>query len=55
VKEILQNFGSIFAISFAIWQDFVNVCQNTYTMHNLVTVLGLAYRIGVVEQCCQMV
>jgi len=26
-----------------------------YTVHNLVTLLRLAYRIGVVEQCCQMV
>ena len=26
-----------------------------YTVRNLVTMLGLAYRIGVVEQCCQMV
>jgi len=25
-----------------------------YTVHNLVTFLGLAYRIGVVEQCCLM-
>ena len=26
-----------------------------YTVRNLVTLLGLAYRIGVVEQCCQIV
>jgi len=26
-----------------------------YIVHNLVTMLGLAYRIGVVEQCCQLV
>jgi len=26
-----------------------------YTVHNLVTLLWLPYRIGVVEQCCQMV
>jgi len=26
-----------------------------YTVHNLVTLFGLAYRIGVVEQCCQIV
>jgi len=26
-----------------------------YTVHNLVTLLGVAYLIGVVEHCCQMV
>jgi len=26
-----------------------------HTVHNLVTLLGIAYLIGVVEQCCQRV
>jgi len=53
---MLQNFGSILSILLVIWQDFVNVRQNEYTVHSLSTYYGLhsAYRIGVVEQCCQM-
>jgi len=30
-------------------------CLPEYTVHNLVILIGLAYRIGVVEQCCQIV
>ena len=30
-------------------------CLAEYTVHNLVTLLGLAYLIGVVEPCCQIV
>jgi len=26
-----------------------------FTVHNQITLLGLAYRIGVVEQCCHIV
>jgi len=30
-------------------------CLAEYTLHNVVTLLGLAYRISVVEQCCHIV
>jgi len=40
---------------FVIWQDFVIVWQNTVHRAQSVTLLWLAYRIGVVEQCCQVV
>jgi len=30
-------------------------CLAEYTVHSLITLLGPAYRIGVVEQYCQMV
>jgi len=58
MKKMLQIFGSFFVniicnIQFAIWQDFVTFGR----IHRAqsVTLLWLAYGIGVVEQCCQMV
>jgi len=45
----------ICSISFVIWQDFVIVWKNTPCAVGPVTLLWLAYRIGGVQQCCQMV
>ena len=53
MKKMLQNFVStICNILFVLWQDFVMFGR----IHRAqsVTLLWLAYRIGVVEQCCQM-
>jgi len=60
MKNILRTFGSILAILFVTVCIICNLagfykCLAEYTVHNLVTLLGLAYRIGVVEQRCQMV
>jgi len=46
------------------WQYFDNIiynlagfrkCLAEHTAHNLVTLLVIAYRIAVIEQCCQVV
>jgi len=52
MKKMLQNSGSILSILFVIWQDFV--IFGRIQRAQSVTLLGLAYRIGVVEQCWQM-
>jgi len=53
MNKMLQNFGSILSVLFVIWQDFV-IFGRIHSVQS-VTLLWLAYRIGVVEQCCQMV
>jgi len=55
LKRMLQRFVSSLSVLFVIWQwiwqDFVIVWQNT---PRTVCHLRLAYPIGVVEQCCQL-
>jgi len=61
MKKMLQNFVSILSVLFAILYivcnlaGFHNVLQNTVHRAQSVTLPWLAYRIDVVEQCCQMV
>jgi len=51
---MLQNFVNIICnIQFVVWQDFVTFGR-IHRAQSL-TLLWLAYRVGVVEQCCQMV
>jgi len=53
MKKMLQNFGSILSILFAILQDFVIVWQKHRAQSG--TLLWLACCICGVEQCRQMV
>jgi len=62
MKKMLQNFGSILLILFLIY--YLKICREFGRISSLfgrihraqsVTLLWIAYRIGFVEQCCQMV
>jgi len=53
MKKMLQNFGSISSILFAISNDFVIIWQKLRAQSG--TLLWLAYCICGVEQCGQMV
>jgi len=54
MKKMLQYFVNIICnLLFVIWQDFV-MFDRIHRAQS-VTLLWLAYRIGVVEMCCQMV
>jgi len=62
MKKLLQNFGSILSILFLIYylkisSEFGRISQLFGKIYRAqsVTLLWIAYRIGVVEQFCQMV
>jgi len=48
--SIIGNFCNL-AVNFAGFRK----CLAEHTVHYLVTLLGIAYHIGVIEQCCQTV
>jgi len=57
-NRLMKNcaiFAVFCQLLFVSWKDFVIVWQNTVHLAQSVTLLWLAYRIGVVEQCCQVV
>jgi len=54
----VKEFCRILALLWEYYLQFgrIRKCLAEYsTVRNLVTVLGLAYRIGVIEKCCLMV
>jgi len=54
MKKFCQYFDNIICNLAVNLAGFRN-CLAEHTAHNLVTVLLIAYRIGVIEQCCQVV
>jgi len=54
IVEFRQYFGNIIC-NLAVNLAGLRKCLPEYHVHNLVTLLGLAYHIGVIEHCCQMV
>jgi len=58
MKKTLHHFDSILSIVFVLYYlQFGRISQLFGRIHSAqsVTLIWLAYRIGVVEQCCRMV